>query len=212
MKKTVAFFICLVLAATLVLNCAAVDVTTEKEYKALDLVIIVDKSGSMLTSDGDRMAPEAADMLISMVPSIISNKANRVGIVTFNTKAEVLGKGNGLVAIEDFAALESLRSEIEKIEYKGGTGIGNALLAAKELLEQYSDDEHAKGIVLLTDGVNDFGLNMLELSLCNDNETKALLWAKEVGCPIYCLGYDYVQEDGEASIGEEGRKHLKSIA
>ena len=211
MKKTVAaFIVCLMVILSVSLNASAAEVTNEKEYKPLDLVVVMDTSGSMLDSDRDRLTPDAVKLLMSQVPT----DRNRIGIVTFNTKAEKISVvGNrGLVPVENFAATESLKNHIDNVTYKGGTGIGNALLAATEILADCSDAEHSKGIVLFTDGVNDFGRNLIELAICNDNETAALLWAKNENCPIYCLGYDYLSDDGKESMGEEGWARLQNIS
>lgn len=97
---------------------------------------------------------------------------------------------------------------------KGGTGVGNALLKATEILADQSDDNHQKAIILFTDGSDFFGKDELGLARCQENEASATLWAKKNNCPIYCFGYDYRTANGVSSMGEngEGLKKLTSIS
>ncbi|MBQ8056991.1 MAG: VWA domain-containing protein [Ruminococcus sp.] len=185
---------------------SATEITHEEEYKPLDLVVVVDGSGSMLSSDKDRTAPAAVRMLVNMMPA-----ESRVGIISFNTKPTVLtkntsGKGD-LISLETIPGVETVRDASASIRYSGDTGIGNALFGATELLRKNSDNEHDKAIILFTDGLNDFGSGPLaakNLSACDENESKAILWAKENDCCIYCIGYDYKTSSGVSSMGKNG--------
>ena len=195
-------------------NCFAKEVENEKVYKPLDLVVIVDSSGSMNTSDANRTALDAVRMLVNMMPA----KDSRVGIVGFNTEAKVLTKApsgeDALISLDDFTGVETIRTDVSTIVYSGGTGIGNAVKAATDLLKNNSDDDHTKAIILFTDGVNDFGYDRIALSACEDNEVDSIKWAKRNNCYIYCVGYDYVTSSGESSMGAggEGIKKLQNIA
>ena len=188
------------------------EVGNEKEYKPLDIVIVIDESGSMRTSDPDETAKEAVRMLVNMMPA----EDSRVGVISFNTEPTVRTEGkygdDALIKIRDFAGLESVRDAIDEVEYKGDTGIGNALNAATELLSKESDDTRTKVIMLFTDGVDDFGNRIeadLELAKCQKKETEAISWAKDNDCKIYCVGYDYVLQNGDSSMGENGEGIVK---
>lgn len=80
-------------------------------YKPLDLVVIVDSSGSMNTSDTNRTALDAVRMLVNMMPA----KDSRVGIVGFNTEAKVLTKApsgkDALISLGDFTGVETIRTD-----------------------------------------------------------------------------------------------------
>lgn len=209
MKKALAMILCIALLCTIgvtALTVSAEELTKEKEYKPLDLVIVVDGSGSMISSDPDRTAPAAVRMLVNMMPA----ETSRVGIISFNTEPTVLTKdasGNdSLISLDSLSGVESVRSANSKIVYSGDTGIGNALYGAVDLLKG-SDDSHDKAIILFTDGLNDFGSGPLakkNLSDCDNNESAAILWAKDNSCPIYCIGYDYKTPSGVSSMGEDG--------
>lgn len=188
-------------------------VENEKVYKPMDLVVVVDSSGSMKFSDQNRTSLAAVRMLANMMPA----EDSRIGIVSFNRKpttltASVKGTG-GLVPLKDFTGVESVRSVISSVQFSGGTAIGNALYAATELLNGESNTNHAKAIMIFTDGINDLDKNPLAESECEGNEVSAIKWAKENDCRIYCIGYDYVQ-NGVRSMGPngEGLAKLENIS
>lgn len=215
MKKAVAFLLSLILVAVIFpINSTAEEITKEKEYKALDLVVVVDSSGSMLSSDPERIATDAVRMLTNMMPA----EDSRVGLISFNEQPTVLTTTSAgdptLISLENFTGVETIRTAIDSVEYNGGTGIGNALNAAAQLLDDNSDQDRSKAIILFTDGVNDFDNNQIAMAACDDNEATAVKWAKENDCPIYCIGYDYIMPSGESSMGEngEGLQKLESIA
>ena len=185
------------------------DIQQEKQYKPLDLVVVVDSSGSMLFSDKERTALDAVRMLVNMMPA----EDSRVAIISFNEYPTVLTQNEqkkpSLIGLEDFSGLETIRTAVSSINYKGGTGIGNAVYAATELLNTESNGDREKAIILFTDGVNDFDNNDLALSKCNDNEATAIQWAKNNDCRIYCVGYDYTTSDGSSSMGTNGEGLIK---
>lgn len=208
-KRVTSFLLCCIFVVLSTLSCFAVDVKNEKVYKPLDLVVVVDSSGSMLDSDSKRTAPSAVRMLVNMMPAADS----RVGVISFNKQPTVLTTDAGgqaaLIGLNDFVGVETIRNDVSSIQYSGGTGIGNAVYAATELLKNNSNDERAKAIILFTDGVNDFGSNQFALSECEQNEVSAIKWAKDNGCYIYCVGYDYITANGVSSMGTNGEGLLK---
>ena len=151
--------ICCLLFIAMVIPCFSAEQQSEKKYDPLDLVVVVDSSGSMISSDPQRTAMAAVRMLVNMMPA-----DSRVGVVGFNTKATVWTKdasGNpALLSLEDYMGAESVRDAVTNIQYNGGTGIGNAVHRATELLEGQKTDGRKKAIMLFTDGVDDFGLTM----------------------------------------------------
>ena len=212
-KTILVMAICILLSLLYFPESFAKEVEKEKEWKPLDLVIIIDSSGSMKYSDPNRTALEAVRMLVNMMPA----QDSRVAIVGFNTSATVLSRspsdGGALIGLKDFQGVETIRSEVSAIEYDGGTGIGNALKAATDVLEKESNVDRSKAIILFTDGRDDLK-NQLSLSICESNEAEAIFWAKTNICPIYCVGYDYVDRSGNSSMGPggEGLKKLQNIA
>lgn len=211
--KVCSFLISLCLLISLVLPCQAAVQQVEKVYDPLDLVVVVDSSGSMKDSDPQRTAVAAVRMLTNMMPA-----DSRVGVIGFNTKATVWsqdGSGNpAMLSLDSYAGAESVRTAISKIQYNGGTGIGNAIHRATELLAAQALPGRKKAIMLFTDGVDDFGSNKLALANCQTKEVDAIQWAKANDTVIYCVGYNYKKDDGTYSMGQngEGLVKLENIA
>lgn len=214
-NKMVVVLLCITIAITsLSVSVCAGEIENEKTYKPLDLVVVLDSSGSMKESDKDRTALAAVRMLVNMMPA----EDSKVGVVGFNKTATVLTKdakgNNALLSLDSLTDVATIKKNVSDVVYNGGTGIGNAVFEATELLKANTSDERAQAVILFTDGVNDFGNDAIALSNCEENEASALLWAKKNNCPIYCVGYDYIKSDGTSSMGKngEGLKKLKNIS
>ena len=64
-KKILGVVLCLVVVlSSLFVSGSAADIVKEREYKPLDLVVVIDSSGSMKESDKTRTALAAVRMLI----------------------------------------------------------------------------------------------------------------------------------------------------
>lgn len=184
----------------------------------LDLVIIMDKSGSMATADEERIVIEAVKVLLNMMPAMQS----RVGLIAFNSKPELLtvngDKEGELVSLEKLQDALEVKALVDSIEYYGDTGIGNALKQGTDLLKAKGREGAKKAVLLFTDGVDDFDDYTLQPELeaeKNDqNYNEALVWAKENQCRIYSVGFNYPTEDGTMSMGEngEGLAKLQKLA
>ena len=215
LNRMIVIFLCMIITITsLSFFAYASDIENEKKYKPLDLVVVLDSSGSMKDSDKERTALAAVRMLVNMMPA----EDSKVGVVGFNKTATVLTKdakgNNALLSLDSLTDVATIKKNVSDVVYNGGTGIGNAVFEATELLKANNSDERAQAIILFTDGVNDFGNDAIALSNCEENEATALLWAKKNNCPIYCVGYDYIKSDGTSSMGKngEGLKKLKNIS
>lgn len=215
MKKvsTILFCAVFILQCMLVGMTGTVNAADTGEYKPLDMVVVVDTSGSMNTSDSTHMTAKAINMLINMMPA----EESRIGIVTFNTKAVTLSADASgkpaLLPLAEFDNVKAIKGKVNGITYDGGTGIGNALKAATDLLTQQSSGaDRQKAILLFTDGMDDFGTGsggQLGLALCKENQAAAVQWAADNNCPIYCIGYNYQNSMGPKG---EGITKLESIA
>jgi len=170
------------------------------DYKNLDLVVVLDKSGSMNDADPDSLTKEAVSMLVGIMPSQLS----RIGIVAFNRDQQVVAS---LTNLNDYQTVEDIINNVQSITYKGGTNLGDAVHKAQTILE---DNDHTKGILVISDGEDDFSSWERNTEIASHealNET--LSWAKNNGCKIYTLGFNY---DGSMSEGSVGYERLKNIA
>ena len=213
-KKTI--FLCFIIILNLLtVNVFATDIDGEKKYKPLDMVVVIDTSGSMNYSDSTHMTSSAVNMLINMMPA----EDSKIGIVTFNTKPMALttdSSGNPtLFKLSSFDNVKNVKQKVSSIAYKGDTGIGNAIKMATDMLDaQSKDDSRQKAIILFTDGIDDFGQDQFGLARCKENQSAAVQWATNNNCPIYCIGYNYRMSSGENSMGQnkEGIRKLESLS
>ena len=173
------------------------------ELHDLDVVVIIDTSGSMRYSDPQRVSVAALKMLSNMMPADNSN----IGIVTFNTEATVLtADGSGkpaLTGLSNINNVKYVKDRADSIIFSGDTGIGNALKASADLLDRCSAPDHKKAIILFTDGMDDLPSSE-QFAACLQNEQSAISWCSANDCPVYCVGFDYTTSSGVSSMGQSG--------
>ena len=99
----------------------------------MDVVIVMDTSGSMQNSKGggadpEGVAMEAAKLFVDMMES----SGSRVGLVPFSDQ---LGNVVNLTDINSTADKEGVKSAISALSYGGDTDIGQAMQKAMEMWE-----------------------------------------------------------------------------
>jgi len=125
-----------------------VTVTVEGKQKIdaaeTDIVLVLDKSGSMAGSKMTAAKNTAKDFVNTLLPS--GNTANRLGLVTFSDNASMVQ------ALTNSAGSSStgLIKAINDINTGGGTYIQKALVIAQDMLSSSTADHQY--IVLLSDG------------------------------------------------------------
>ena len=152
--------------------------TGENIYiQGIDIVMLLDISGSMLAEDFKPNRLEAAKKVIDEF--INKRKSDRIGLVIFARQSFTQ-----CPLTIDYGVLENLLKQVKEGMIEDGTAIGNAIANGVNRLK----DSKAKSkiMILLTDGVNNSG----EI----DPITAAQI-AKEFGIRIYTIG---VGTKGEA--------------
>jgi len=158
----------------------------------IDVVLVIDTSGSMRYADPERITLEAATLFMDMMETTNS----RIGIVGFSG---ALHSVMPLTPINEIGVRNEIRHSISRFVYHGFTDIGLALRAAAEMvLEPSLDTNNSPMILLFTDG-------RIELPPNQQNRTVEMSyqdaeWALDnVGSftPIYTIGLNY---DGSVNI------------
>ncbi len=161
-----------------------------------DVVLVMDKSGSMATADPRRFAIEGAKLFIDMEKLSGVN----VALVEFSDKV----KSTGLIEIKQQQNKDYLKAVLDDISYAGKahTDTGAGMLEAVSVLDQ-SGNDNKKAIILFTDGRTDIDPDTdgrtVEDALNDTNE--AVRMAAEKGYTIYCIG-----------LNSDGRVDEKELA
>jgi len=146
----------------------------------VDLVLVLDRSGSMDWSMGPRTRMEVAIEAATSVVNMLMPH-DKVAVVSFATDATTDAELTG-----DF---DHARAEIQKIVADGWTSFGAGMeLAVQELKERGSED-HVPVIVFMSDGIH-------------NREPDPEPYVEEcadLGIPIYTVGF----ADTPAEVGEE---------
>ena len=222
MRRITGGFLAVVLMLSVLFGAhmARADQGGQGNYTPIDVVLVIDNSGSMKIADPDRMVFQAVRTFANMMPASDS----RLGIVSFTHEAKIYTAVNGqpsFLPMKDAASVDSVRdySENTEIDGKADTAIGNGLKAAVSMFETSGRplSEASRAILLFTDGVDDFenepAGDQERLAIEADGNLKeAQVWCKNNGCPVYCLGLNYALSDGKDSINDQGKQKLQNIA
>lgn len=139
-----------------------------KKEGEVNVMIVVDISGSTGQETGDASAVDIEKALaISVFRSL--RRDNRVGVIAFNTVPYI---------IEDIgykSKKTGLEDKIKRLQYGGGTVIGEAIRKADDMLEKVSG---SRNIVLISDGVTTGEAYSIDRAI----------WAGKTGTKIYTVG------------------------
>lgn len=194
-------FLCMVIALARPQQAGEI---TERQIQGIDIMLLMDVSGSMETPD---LAPSRLEVAKNKASEFILNREHdRIGIVLFGEEA----LGYSPLTL-DYLFLKEMISNIRiGLIPKEGTAIGQAIGVGINRLrtKQELGEVPTSIMILLTDGANNRG----EI----DPHAAAKL-AKQYGIRIYCIGIgsmvnlpDSVREDTISVIADE--KHLSIIA
>ncbi|MCQ2570857.1 MAG: BspA family leucine-rich repeat surface protein [Candidatus Saccharibacteria bacterium] len=111
-----------------------------KEDKKIDVVMVLDNSGSM---DGDKINRVKEDS-IGLIDTLLSDADNRIGLITFNSNAEILSE-----LTNDRGKLVSM---VESLNSIGATNYYDGLLKVEKLLADYESKNKDLIVLFLTDG------------------------------------------------------------
>ncbi len=142
----------------------------KRKTKAIDIVLSIDISTSMLAKDFEPNRLKAAK---EVAKDFVAGRRNdRMGLVVFAGESFTQ-----CPVTTDYRVLKNLLEETKSELLKDGTAIGMGLATAVNRLKK--SDSKSKVIILLTDGVNNRG---------QINPVTAGKMAKKFGIKVYTLG------------------------
>lgn len=171
---------CMLMCTGIIVNASSV-----QENSNMDVVLVIDVSGSMKQADPGKVALEGAKLFIDMMES----KGSRAGIVAFSDKMVQI---TGLTELQTDSDKTALKTTIDNLNFSGDTDIGSALQKAMEILNVAQDIGNKKMVLFFTDGKIDLPKGApseaaAETASLQATET-AVASAASAGIPIYTIG------------------------
>ena len=161
----------------------------------MDIVFVIDDSGSMRYSDPEQLSAEAVSQFMDILPE----EGDQIGIVTYGLDAE---ESTSLRKIRGNSDKEEIKQFV-KLSLKQDsmwTDTAAGLMKATEYLDEFKDPAHSQMIILITDGHNDFGTT-------GRTETDS----NEVLKKVISKGYQ-INTIGLTLSAEEDKEYIHKIA
>ena len=167
---------------------AAEETPSDNGQMNLDVVFVLDASGSMIKSDPNKVALDAYRLFCDLLDDSCG-----IGYVVFTHE---LLSSSEVVNISDKAALTDSKNKMASVKYdKGGfTDIALGLTKAKDLLTapEVKNDHREKVIILLTDGNTALPKDdPRTLEKSNDEMDATLMALYDYHIPVYAIGLNY---------------------
>jgi hypothetical protein len=165
---------------------AAVAVSTDISFAAdkgsMDVVLVIDSSGSMKKTDPMSLRIPAAKLFISLL-----DKDDRAAVVSFSgTSFPIIN----LTPVDNEPNKIKLFEAAEKITSDGLlTNLHDALSTGLEILAKDKGTERSKIIILMSDGMMDVGNPEEDNRLVDQSKTNLAVALKDSGVKVYTIAF-----------------------
>lgn len=150
----------------------------------MNVVFVLDGSGSMYTTDKDQLRFEALELFLGLA----TESGNYMGAVVFDD--QIILKQE-IQPIQGKADKSELSGKVRKAVSKGDTDIGSAVLEAVRMLKQSGSPDLPSAIILLSDGNTDLPKDRTGAKLAESEHRKAAAIdyarQKEISIHAVCL-------------------------
>ena len=137
-------------------------------YVKMDLVVVLDESGSMRP-----YAADAVSLTESLIPQFaMADSWTRMGVIEFNHRARVTAPFT--------TDSETVQRGLASYRPGGGTGISEGLKAAERLLSTTNRSDALQVILLFTDGVQSSYLGGDRVAITSGQQVRM-----RTGCLLY---------------------------
>lgn len=166
----------------------------KKATNNMNVVFVLDGSGSMATTDKYKLRFEAMDLFLGLS----TESGNYMGAIVFDD--DILLKQD-IVHMDSKKTKSSLSSKVKKVTSRGDTDIGKAIYQAVEMLEKSGDSNLPSSIILLSDGNTDLNGKNSDKNLKESNKKKKeaidIARKKDISIHSVCLN-----ANGKAKLSE----------
>lgn len=191
MKVIGMFLCCIILSLSFPLTGYAEEIVPEKEQ--LDIIFVIDSSGSMKTNDPSGIA---LDMVQAFIDTM-QTQGIRIGYVAYNDGIVSFSAPDVIGTVEK---REKLKGEIDSITYAGDTDIGLGVSRACELLDT-RENSH-KIMVLISDGETDLPAGSFRTAEQSNQELEyCIRQCMKKDIPIYTIAFG--KYDGNRRLLEQ---------
>lgn len=176
----------------------AKEIASQKQE--LELMFVLDTSGSMRSNDRNKMA---LDMMSAFIDTIHTEHI-KIGFVAYSDK---IVSSVSPISIENNTERKKIKKQISDTDYSGNTDIGLGLLKAYENVKQ--DSNNKRILVLISDGETDLGqVSKEQEEEAKQRQEQVVLTCEKEEIPIYTVAFgDY---DGNQKVLEKIAKQTKA--
>jgi hypothetical protein len=169
----------------IILGCLIIFFSTgvhSAEKKNMDVVLVMDSTGSMKKSDPQFLRIPAAKLFISLL-----DKHDRASVVSFTDSAEILSSS---VLLDSENGRDTLSQVVDKITSTGlHTNLYEALNEGIEVLGEEKRPGSEKVIVFMSDGIMDTGDPEKDNALIEKLKTSLTKSLIEYGIKVYAIAF-----------------------
>lgn len=197
-------FRCVIMLIAILLSSISGNFVYAKEIASqkqeLELMFVLDASGSMRSNDRNKMA---LDMMSAFIDTIHTEHI-KIGFVAYSDK---IVSSVSPISIENNTERKKIKKQISDTDYSGNTDIGLGLLKAYENVEQ--DSKNKRVLVLISDGETDLGqVSKEQEEEAKQRQEQVVLTCEKEEIPIYTVAFgDY---DGNQKVLEKIAKQTKA--
>lgn len=163
----------------------AVSAADTTHANRMNVVFVMDGSGSMFKTDASSLRFDAMDLFLGLA----TESGNYMGAVVFDDKIILR---EDITPIEGLADKNRLSRNVRSVSSDGDTNIGKGIETAVQMLQEFGNVALPSAIILLSDGNTDLGGNETWLQESYASKENAINVARSNGYKIYsvCLNAD----------------------
>jgi len=181
-KSCTALHVMCTLLFTTIMSICAIAEENAHSSPPMDVVLIMDSSGSMKNTDPDQLRKPAAKLFISLL-----SPTDRSSVVSFSDKGYPVAF---LTPVDSTKNKERLFSAVDKISTRGMfTNLYGALEGARRVFERNPVPDRKKIIILMTDGKMDLGDAIQTDALKKQLKEEMLPWLAKDDIEVHTIAF-----------------------